>query len=110
MGSPRASQMPWSGRRQACGRRLRLLEDDRRHLLGHALAGLRVDVDRVEQGAVDVVLALLVGGVADPHRLRSDVAVQVVERLLGQLRLAADPEHDLGLGATTVEEVRRRTP
>ena len=105
MGSPRASQIPWSGRCQAEAAAFGLLEDDRRHVLGHALAGLRVDVDRVEQGAVDVVLALLVGGVSDPHRLRPDVASQVVERLLGQLRLAADAEHDLGLGAAAVEEL-----
>ena len=92
------------------GGRLRLLEDDRRHLLGHALAGLRVDVDRVEQGAVDVVLALVIGGVADPHGARADVAGEVVQRPLGELGLAADPEHDLGLGAPAVEEPARRTP
>ena len=54
-----------------------------------------MQVDRVEQGAPDVVLALVEGAVADPHRLRADVAAEVVEGPLGQLLLAADPVHDL---------------
>ncbi len=59
---------------------------------------LLVQVDRVEQGAPDVVLALVVGAVADPHRARPAVAAEVVERALGQVLLAADPVHDLQVG------------
>ena len=54
-----------------------------------------VQVDRVEQRAPDVVLVLVVGAVADPHRSRPAVAPEVVEGALGQVLLAADPVHDL---------------
>ncbi len=54
-----------------------------------------VQVDRVEQRAPDVVLLLVVGAVADPHRPRALVAGQVVEALLGEPGLAVDPVHDL---------------
>ena len=72
---------------------------------GRARAAQRffVQVDRVEQRAPDVVLALVVGAVADPHRLRAAVAVEVVERLLGQLLLAADPVHDLQVGVVAAD-------
>jgi hypothetical protein len=40
--------------------------------------------------AVDVELALVVGAVADPHRPRATVALQVVERALGQAACAVD--------------------
>jgi len=56
--------------------------------LRHALPGLRVDVDRVEQGSVGVVLALLVGGVPNADGAGPLVAVQVVQRSLGDLALA----------------------
>ena len=98
--------MPWSGARQAPAAASACSKTIGSIVLGHALPRLRVDVDRVEEGAVDVVLALLVGGVPDPDRLRADVSVQVVERPLRQLRLAPDPEHDLRLGAATVAEMR----
>ena len=62
-----------------------------------------VQVDRVEQRAPDVVLALVVGAVADPHRLGPAVAAEVVERLLGQLLLAADPVHDLQVGVVPAD-------
>ena len=50
---------------------------------------------RVEHRAVDVVLALQAGVVADPHRPRALVAGEVLERLLAQVALAADAVHDL---------------
>ncbi len=75
--------------------RLDLLGGDRPELVADPAERARVDVDRVQEGAVDVVLVLVEGGVADPHGLRADVAAQVVERALGQLLLAADPVHDL---------------
>ena len=54
-----------------------------------------VQVDRVEQRPPDVVLALVEGAVAGPHRTSAAVAAEVVEGPLGQLLLAADPVHDL---------------
>ena len=93
-------------------RRLDLLLEDRPHALGQRVARLGVQVDRVEHRAPHVVLVLVVGAVADPHRPRVLVAAQVVERLLGQVGAAVDPVHDLqpalrGLGAVgdEVEEV-----
>ena len=65
--------------------------------LGEVFAGLGVEVDRVEHGAPDVVLALGGGGVADPDRPGVVVAAQVAQLLLGQLLLAPDPVHDLEL-------------
>ena len=44
------------------------------------------------------MLALVPGRVADADRACPVVAVQVVENLLGQLPLAADPVHDLQVG------------
>ena len=76
-------------------RRLDLLGGDLPEPLADAAERSRVDVDRVQQGAVDVVLMLRVGRVPDPYRLRADVAVEMVEGALGQLLLAADPVHDL---------------
>ena len=58
-------------------------------------AVLGVDVDRVEQRAPDVVLALVVGAVADPHRPASVVALEVVERTPVEVAFAADAVHDL---------------
>ena len=63
--------------------------------LGQEVARLRVQVDRVEHRAPDVVLVLVVGAVAHPHRPRVLVAGQVAERVLAQALLAADPVHDL---------------
>ena len=82
LGSPRTSQMPRSGSRQFSIARLHLLHEDRPEPLGQLVARLGVQVDRVEHRAPDVVLLLVVGAVADPHRPRALVAGQVVERLL----------------------------
>ena len=56
---------------------------------------LVVEVDRVDQLAVDVELELVGGPVPDPHRTRASVALEVVEDLLRQLGAAVDPVHDL---------------
>ena len=56
---------------------------------------LAVEVQRVEQLAVDVELGLVPGAVADPHRARVAPAAQVRQLALGQVVLAADPVHDL---------------
>ena len=56
---------------------------------------LGVHVERVENGAEDIVLALIVGGIADPNRARALVAGQVIEYLFGQVALPADAVHDL---------------
>ena len=62
-----------------------------------------VQVDRVQQRPPDVVLALVEGAVADPHRPRVAVAAEVVEGPLCQLLLAADPVHDLQVGVLTAD-------
>ena len=72
-------------------------------LMRQVVLDLGVDVDRVEQGAVDVVLALVVRTVPDPNRLGSFVAAQSVEGRLGQVPLAVDPVHDLQPGMVVLE-------
>ena len=47
---------------------------------------LVVEVERVDELAVDVELELLGRAVADPHRRRAAVALEVVEDLLGSSR------------------------
>ena len=54
-----------------------------------------MEVDRVEHRAPDVVLALVERAVADADRARALVAVQVRQRLLRELALAADAVHHL---------------
>ena len=77
--------------RRALGLRL----DDRPQPPRQPLAAARVEQDRVEHRAEDVVLALVEGAVADPHRPRARVAGEVVARRLGQVAAAVDPVHDL---------------
>ncbi len=94
-GSPRISHMPASrlaasaARRRRRGRRRTL---DLRVEVAELLA---VEVDRVQQLAVDVELGLVPGAVADAHRARVAPAAQVRKLALGQVVLAADPVHDL---------------
>jgi len=73
--------------------------------LGQLVARLGVHVDRVEHRAPQVVLALVIGTVADTHRPRSVIAREVVELVLGELALTADPVHDLQLAVLTLGEV-----
>ena len=56
---------------------------------------LAVQVQRVEQLAVDVELGLAPGAVADPDRGGVAPAAQVRQLALGEVVLAADPVHDL---------------
>ena len=74
---------------------LDLVGEHRPQALGDVVALLGVQVDRVEHRPVDVVLALVVGAVADAHRARALVALEVVERRLLEVLLALDPVHDL---------------
>ncbi len=104
-GSPRTSQIPWSGSRQCFERACHLALDDRPQPVGELVARAGVQVDRVEHGAPHVVLALAVGAVADAHRLRAAVAGEMVELLLLQATLAADPVHDLQLPLLGLGEV-----
>ena len=87
--------MPWSGSRQTFGRALGLRLDDRPEPSGEPFAVARVEQDRVEHGAEDVVLALVEGAVPDPDRARAGVAREVVERRLGEVPPPVDPVHDL---------------
>ena len=61
---------------------------------------LAVDVQRVEQLAVDVELRLAPGAVADAHGLRVAPAGEVWQLALAEVVLAADPVHDLQRGAS----------
>ena len=98
MGSPRASQIPWSGCGQASIAASTCRSISSQMSVGTLPSRLRVQVDRVDDRAPDVVLALVEGAVADPHRARALIAGEVVEGALGQVLLAADPVHDLQLG------------
>ena len=51
--------------------------------------------DRVEHRAVDVVLALVEGAVADPHRPGAGVPGELLAERLGEVAPAVDPVHDL---------------
>ena len=77
--------------RGALGLRL----DDRPEPPRQALAVPRVEQDRVEHGAEDVVLPLVERAVADPHGPCARVAGEVVARRLGQVAPTVDPVHDL---------------
>lgn len=63
------------------------------------VARLFADLAALGQGieglAVDVELELVGGGVAGPDRVGAAVALEVVQDLLGQMRVAVDPVHDL---------------
>ena len=68
--------------------------------IGHSRRGrrwlrTRVQEDRVEHGAVDVVLALVERAVADPDRTGAGVPAEVIERRLGQVAPPVDAVHDL---------------
>ena len=60
-----------------------------------ALAAARVQQDRVERGAEDVVLPLVEGAVPDPDRPRAGVPGELVARRFLQVAAAVDPVHDL---------------
>ena len=98
LGSPRTSQIPWSGSRQ-CSSAASTKPASPSHT-GATIwpaAPVELDVDGVEDHAPHVVLLLVPGAVADPDRPRTPVAGEVVERLLGQVAFAADAVHDLQL-------------
>ena len=103
---------PTIGLAPALQRLLHLPLDDRPQPVGQLVARSGVEVDRIEHRPPHVVLILVVGAVADPHRPRLVVARQMLEHLLLEPALAADPVHDLelallGLGhvGDEVEEV-----
>ena len=78
-------------------RLLDLVADERPHALAQPVARLHVQVERVEEAAPHVVLAVVVGAVADAHGRRVLVAREVREVLLLERALAADAVHDLQL-------------
>ena len=87
-------------------RALHLVDQHRPQALGDVVALLGVQVDRVEHRAEHVVLALVVGAVADAHRARAFVALEVLERRLLEVALARDPVHDLQRAVLVALEVR----
>ena len=82
-----------------------LIGDDRPDRGRDLPVGLRVDVEGVDERAVDVVLTLVEGAVSDPDRTGPAVAGEVVERRFGQVALAADAVHDLELVAVREADV-----
>ena len=88
------SQMPWSGSATPRWRRWPGTGPGP-EVPGQALAAAGVEQDRVEHRAVDIVLALVEGAVADPHRPGAVVAGEVVAGGLGQVAPAVDAVHDL---------------
>src|ERR1700746_4015802 len=62
-----------------------------------------MDVDGVEERSPDVVLPLVVGAVADSHRLGAAVAGEMVQSLLRELALMVDPVHDLQVRAVPAD-------
>ena len=77
------------------GRALGLRLDDRPQPPRQTLAAPRVQQDRVERRAEDVVLALVERTVADTHRTGSGVSGQLVSRGLREITAPVDPVHDL---------------
>ena len=77
------------------GRALGLRLHDRPQPARQPVAAPRVQQDRVQRGAEDVVLALVEGAVADADRARAGVAGEVVARGLGEIAAPVDPVHDL---------------
>src|SRR5947208_5363179 len=63
--------------------------------LGQPLPAAGVEQDGVEDGAVDVVLALVKCTVADPYGPSAAIAGEPVKPLLGQVSAAVDSVHDL---------------
>ena len=101
--------MPWSGFGQT-----RVAHSAWACTIGHSRRGRRwlrceCSSDRVEHGAEHVVLSLIVGTVADPHRTSPAVAAQVIERRLLQVAAAVDAVHDLhpavGVGLEVGDEL-----
>ena len=82
-----------------------LIRDDRPDRGRDLAVGLRVDVEGVDERAIDVVLTLVEGAVPDPDRTGAAVAGEVVERRFGQVALAADAVHDLELVAVPEADV-----
>src|SRR6185312_740952 len=52
-------------------------------------------VQRIENLAVDIQLKLLRGGIPDPYRLRSFIALQLSQLKFGQPPFSGDAVHDL---------------
>ena len=87
------------------GRALGLRLHDRPKPARQPLAAPCVQQDRVERRAEHVVLALVEGAVADPHRAGAGVAREVVARGLGQIAAPVDPVHDLQRAVPVALEV-----
>ncbi len=59
------------------------------------LPPLVVEIDGVDQRAIDVQLELSGGGVPDPHRRGPEVTLEVGQLILGQVAAPVDAVHDL---------------
>jgi hypothetical protein len=88
---------PAVGGRPALGGRVHQLHQEPPVVGVRGLAAPVPGPGQVQQLPVDVVLVLVGGGVADPHRPRAAKAFQVAEDHLLQPPLAPEPVHDLQL-------------
>ena len=97
------------GRRPDAGRALGLRLHDRPQPPRKPLAAPGVQEDRVQRGAVDVVLALVERTVADADRTCPGVAGELVARRLGEVPAPVDAVHDLQravlVGAEVADEL-----
>ena len=92
---PRTSQIPSSGLVPVLETQSTISRQVHPGVVGDRPAVLVVEVDRVDQLAVDVELELLRGAVSDPHGRGAAVAREMVERLLLEVGAAVDPVHHL---------------
>ena len=74
---------------------LDLILQDRPQRLGHLLTRFGVQVHRIQHGAPDIVLHLVVRAVADAHRPGVVIPRQMVQFLLDEAAFAADAVHHL---------------
>ena len=84
-------------------RRFHLAAHHRPHPLVQPLPAAQLEVDGLQHGAPDVVLALGIGLVPHPHRPRPVVPAEVVEDPLGEHALAVHPVDHLDLVVTLGE-------
>ena len=97
---PRVSQIPSSARSQFSHSHSSDLDEIHPGVVGDRLGVLVVEVDRVDQLAVDVELELLGRAVSDPDGRRAGVALEVVEHGLLEVGPAVDAVHDLKRAVT----------
>ena len=70
------------------------------HIVGNRGPVLVIEINRIHQFAIDVELQLIRGGIANAHRARAAVPVQMVEGFLRQGVAAINAVHELQRSTT----------